>query len=217
MKVNVFNDGFVELVDTMGDDLKVVNTARVSYGKESKDFTDKDMKLLHYLWEHEHTSPFRHCFLSFRIRAPIFVLRQWMKHQIGCSWNEQSARYTELKHGCFTPDVWRYQDTKNKQSSQGAIENQGQAFDLMNDVYELAYTNYQKLLDMGVCREQARIVLPVAVYSECIWTTSLQGLMHFIELRADKASQYEIQLYAQAVRELAYDQFKNSIDLLDKK
>jgi len=217
MKVNVFNDGFVELVDTMGDDLKVVNTARVSYGKESKDFTDKDMKLLHYLWEHEHTSPFRHCFLSFRIRAPIFVLRQWMKHQIGCSWNEQSARYTELKHGCFTPDVWRYQDTKNKQSSQGAIENQGQAFDLMNDVYELAYTNYEKLLDMGVCREQARIVLPVAVYSECIWTTSLQGLMHFIELRADKASQYEIQLYAQAVRELAYDQFKNSIDLLDKK
>lgn len=69
MKVNVFNDGFVELVDTMGDDLKVVNTARVSYGKESKDFTDKDMKLLHYLWEHEHTSPFRHCFLSFRIRG----------------------------------------------------------------------------------------------------------------------------------------------------
>jgi thymidylate synthase (FAD) len=217
MKKNIFNDGFVELIDSMGDDLKVVNTARVSYGKESQEFTDKDMKLLHYLWDHEHTSPFRHCFLSFRIRAPIFVLRQWMKHQIGCSWNEQSARYTELKHGCFAPDTWRYQDTKNKQSSQGAIEDQEQAFELMNDVYELAYKNYEKLLDLGVCREQARIVLPVAVYSECIWTTSLQGLMHFIELRADKASQYEIQLYAQAVKELAYGHFKNSIDLLNKK
>lgn len=216
MRIDVFNDGFVELVDSMGDDLKVVNTARVSYGKQSQDFTEKDLKLLNYLWDHEHTSPFRHCFLSFRIRAPIFVLRQWMKHQIGCSWNEQSARYTELKHSCFSPDTFRVQDTKNKQSSEGAIENQDKAFDLMNDVYELAYSNYQKLIDLGVCREQARIVLPLAIYSECIWTTSLQGLLHFIELRSDKASQYEIQLYAQAVKQLAYDKFKHSIELLNK-
>ena len=216
MRIDIFNDGFVELVDSMGDDLKVVNTARVSYGKQSQDFTDKDMKLLNYLWDNEHTSPFRHCFLSFRIRAPIFVLRQWMKHQIGCSWNEQSARYTELKHGCFAPDTWRVQDTKNKQSSLGAIDDQDQAFSLMNDVYELAYSNYQKLIDLGVCREQARIVLPLGIYSECIWTTSLQGLLHFIELRSDKASQYEIQLYAQAVKQLAYDKFKHSIELLNK-
>ena len=216
MRIDIFNDGFVELVDSMGDDLKVVNTARVSYGKQSQDFTDKDMKLLNYLWDNEHTSPFRHCFLSFRIRAPIFVLRQWMKHQIGCSWNEQSARYTELKHGCFSPDTWRVQDTKNKQSSLGAIEDQDQAFFLMNEVYDLAYSNYQKLIDLGVCREQARIVLPLGIYSECIWTTSLQGLLHFIELRSDKASQYEIQLYAQAVKQLAYDKFKHSIELLNK-
>lgn len=216
MRIDIFNDGFVELVDSMGDDLKVVNTARVSYGKQSQDFTEKDQKLLNYLWDNEHTSPFRHCFLSFRIRAPIFVLRQWMKHQIGCSWNEQSARYTELKYGCFAPDTWRVQDTKNKQSSQGAIDDQEQAFSLMNDVYELAYSNYEKLLDLGVCREQARIVLPLGIYSECIWTTSLQGLLHFIELRSDKASQYEIQLYAQAIKQLAYDKFKHSIELLNK-
>ena len=216
MRIDIFNDGFVELVDSMGNDLSVVNTARVSYGKQSQDFTEKDLKLLNYLWDNDHTSPFRHCFLSFRIRAPIFVLRQWMKHQIGCSWNEQSGRYTELKHGCFTPDTWRVQDTKNKQSSHGAVENQDQAFNLMNEVYDLAYSNYEKLLDLGVCREQARIVLPLGIYSECIWTTSLQGLLHFIELRSDKASQYEIQVYAQAVKQLAYDQFKNSIDLLNK-
>jgi len=214
MRKDVFNDGFVEVIDSMGDDLRVVNVARVSYGKESKDFTDRDLKLLNYLWQHEHTSPFRHCFISFRVRAPIFVLRQWMKHQIGCAWNEQSGRYTELRHGEFKPDTWRYQDDKNKQSSHGAIENQEQATQLMNEVYDLAFENYEKLLQLGVCREQARIVLPLSSYSECIWTTSLQGLMHFIQLRIDKASQYEIQVYAQAVKELAYEHFKHSIELM---
>ena len=96
MKIKV-NDGFVELVDHMGDDLAIVNAARVSYAGESKEWTNKDEKLLRYLWDHNHSSPFRHGNIKFRIKAPIFVLRQWMKHQVGCAWNEQSARYTKIE------------------------------------------------------------------------------------------------------------------------
>jgi thymidylate synthase (FAD) len=214
-KIDVFNDGFVELIEVMGNDLKVVNTARVSYGKESSEFTDKDAKLLNYLWQHEHTSPFRHCYLTFRLRTPIFVLRQWMKHQIGCSWNEQSARYTELRHGFFKPNTWRMQDTKNKQSSAGEILESEKAFEILNNVYSVCEKAYDDLLTLGVCREQARVLLPIASYSECIWTTSLQAVLHFLKLRMDTGAQLEIQQYAQAVHTLTSQHFPETLKLFD--
>lgn len=214
-KINVSNDGFVELVEIMGNDLKVVNTARVSYGKESTDFTDKDAKLLNYLWQHEHTSPFRHCYLTFRLRTPIFVLRQWMKHQIGCSWNEQSARYTELRHGFFKPETWRMQDSKNKQSSAGEIVETEKAFEILDHVYATCEKAYDDLLTLGVCREQARVLLPIASYSECIWTASLQAVLHFLKLRLDNGAQLEIQQYARAVHTITAHHFPETLKMID--
>ena len=212
----IISDGFVEYVDHMGSDLSVVNAARVSFASISTSWTDRDGKLLKYLWDHEHTSPFRHSSISFRIKAPIFVLRQWMKHQVGCAWNEQSARYTEIKEGFYYPDHFRLQDTKNKQSSIGSLSDaeEDQALILIDEVYNLAYGNYQQLLKMGVCREQARIVLPVATYSECIWTASTQSIMHFLRLRLDENAQFEIREYAQAVCDITSSIFPKTMDLL---
>jgi thymidylate synthase (FAD) len=200
----------------MGDDLAIVNAARVSYAGESKDWSDRDEKLLRYLWDHDHTSPFRHGHVKFRIKAPIFVLRQWMKHQVGCAWNEQSARYTEIKESFFYPDHFRLQDTKNKQSSSGQLddEREDQALSLLAESYQVAYSNYLRLLDMGVCREQARIILPVGTYSECIWSASVQAIMHFLNLRLDSHSQFEIQEFAKAVYDITKHLFPKTLELV---
>ena len=104
--------GLVELVDVMGDAVTVVNAARVSMGRHVTDLGDADRRLLRYLWEHEHTSPFRHVTLQFRIKAPVFVLRQWMKHQVGCAWNEISGRYVTFKDEVWLPQRWRAQSAK---------------------------------------------------------------------------------------------------------
>ena len=215
MKINV-NDGFVELVDHMGDDLAIVNAARVSYAGSSDKWTDRDDKLLKYLWEHDHTSPFRHGYVKFRIKAPIFVLRQWMKHQVGCAWNEQSARYTEIKESFFYPDYFRLQDTKNKQGSFGRLDDdrEDEALTLLAQGYQVAYYNYLRLLDMGVCREQARVILPVGTYSECIWSASIQAIMHFLNLRLDSHAQFEIQEFAKAVYDITKPLFPKTMELV---
>jgi thymidylate synthase (FAD) len=214
MKINVQNEGFVEYVDHMGDDLRVVNVARVSYNKTSDQWTEADEKLLKYLWVHEHTSPFRHPQITFRLRVPIFVLRQWMKHQVGCAWNEQSARYTELRHGFFRPETWRMQDAKNKQSSAGEILDPTKAFEILDHVYATCENGYNDLLKLGVCREQARVLLPVASYSECIWTASLQSVLHFLQLRSEKGAQLEIQEYAQAIYKITALHFPETLKMV---
>lgn len=213
--VKVHNDGFVRYISHLGDDLSVVNCARVSYNKKKDEFGEKDQKLLEYLWENEHTSPFRHQYVSFTIRAPIFVLRQWMKHTIGCSWNEQSARYTELRHGFFRPSIWRVQDTNNKQSSLGEIVTPDTANDILDKTYNVIEKAYNELLALGVCREQARIVLPVGAYSECVWTASLQAIMHFLALRKASGAQSEIRDYAIAIETIVKQLFPTTIDLMN--
>ena len=132
--MNVLDNGFVRLVDVMGSDLSIVNAARISFGRESDSMNDKDRKLLHYLWEHRHTSPFRHASLQFHIKAPLFVLRQWMKHQVGCAWNEISGRYVKFNPEFYVPEIWREQHETNKQGSAGAISD-GQS---ANVLYESA-------------------------------------------------------------------------------
>lgn len=214
MKIDIHNEGFVEYVDHLGDDLRVVNVARVSYNKTSDQWTEADEKLLKYLWTHEHTSPFRHPQITFRLRAPIFVLRQWMKHQIGCAWNEQSARYTELRHGFYIPETWRLQDAKNKQSSAGEILEPNKAFEILDHVYTTCENGYNDLLKLGVCREQARILLPVSSYSECIWTASLQAVLHFLQLRSEKGAQLEIQQYAHAIHNITAQHFPETLKML---
>lgn len=202
-KIQVLDKGFVRLIDHMGSDLSVVNAARVSFGKMKATFEEGDAKLVDYLAEHEHTSPFRHTALTLHVKAPIFVFRQWMKHQVGCAWNEISGRYVEFPEDeFFVPATFRQQAKVNKQGSEGEIAeaNRARALESYLESCRGAVAHYKELISLGVCREQARCVLPVALYSEVYWTVSLQAVAHFIRLRADSHAQWEIQQYAAAVR-----------------
>ncbi len=204
-EIQVLNKGFVRLIDHMGSDLSVVNAARVSFGKVKESFDEGDAKLVDYLAAHEHTSPFRHTALTLHVKAPIFVFRQWMKHRIGSEFNEVSGRYVEFPEDeFFVPEVFRRQAKVNKQGSEGAIDekDRARAMEAFLESCRGAVAHYKELLALGVCREQARCVLPVGLYSEVYWTVSLQAVAHFIRLRADAHAQWEIQQYAAAVREL---------------
>lgn len=215
--IQVLDRGFVRLVDTMGGDLSVVNAARVSFGKRKETFEEGDAKLIRYLAAHEHTSPFRHAYLQFHVKAPIFVFRQWMKHQVGCSWNEISGRYVEFPEDEFhVPATFRQQAKVNKQGSLGEIEagNREPAHEAYVGSCKASVAAYKQLLELGVCREQARCVLPLGLYSEVYWTTSLQAVAHFIRLRSEEHAQWEIQEYARAVRALVEDRFPASLAAL---
>jgi thymidylate synthase (FAD) len=202
-EIKVLDKGFVRLVDHMGSDLSVVNAARVSFGKTKETFEEADAKLVDYLAAHEHTSPFRHTALTLHVKAPIFVFRQWMKHRIASEFNEISGRYVEFPEDeFFVPEAFRRQAKVNKQGSEGAIDvaNREQAMVTYLESCRGAVAHYKELLSLGVCREQARCVLPLGLYSEVYWTVSLQAVAHFIRLRSDGHAQWEIQQYAAAVR-----------------
>lgn len=222
-KILIDNGGFIQLVDFMGNDLSVVRAARASYNKQvSNELLPRDLNLLQYLWTHQHTSPFRHCSLSFIVRCPIFVLRQWQKHQVGCAWtfelNEQSGRYVKLDHGNFRPKEWRYQDTKNKQSSFGALpkDESDKAYALLDLAYFVQDFVYSELIKMGIAREQARIHNAVGQYTQCMWTGSLQAIMHFLTLRNKPEAQKETRDYAEGIQHLAYTKFPQSLKLIEK-
>tara|TARA_B100002019_G_C21253481_1_gene592522 strand:- start:692 stop:1330 length:639 start_codon:yes stop_codon:yes gene_type:complete len=211
--VKVLDKGFVKYVDHMGSDLSIVNSARVSFGKKVEEMRPKDEKLVNYLWSHQHTTPFRHAYMTFHIKAPIFVLRQWMKHQIGCSWNEASGRYIEFEGEFYHPEIFRKQSQNNKQGSEGAIEKQNLARQRYLDNHTRALQDYRLLLELGVCKEQARMVLPLSLYTECYWTASLQAIMHFLKLREDEHAQLEIQKYARVVRKMTELNFPVALGL----
>lgn len=219
LKKPVLDKGFVTLIDSMGSDLSVVNAARISYGKQKDVFDAKDEILVKYLAEHEHQSPFRHAYITLHIKAPIFVFRQWMKHQIGCSFNELSMRYAEVTEDDFyLPEIFREQAVVNKQGSHGIVSSNESAKGVYRVACEKAVLCYKQLLEQGVCREQARCVLPVAMYSEVYWTTSLQAVAHFIRLRTDSHAQWEIQQYANAVKDICIELYPISLlHLLESK
>ena len=196
--------GEVALINQMGDALSVVNAARVSFGKMSlgPNLTDNDKRLIKYLWDNKHTSPFRHVTFTFHIKAPIFVLKQWQKHQVGSSFNEISGRYVQFEPSFYQPDVWRKSIKNVKQGSGGPLDNQDDINEQYKSIVRYLHAEYCSLLDKGVCREQARIVLPLSLFSECYWTCSLQALLHFITLRLHSHAQVEIQYYAQAIKEI---------------
>ena len=199
--------GFVMLEASMGSAVSIVNAARVSMGRKVSEITEPDRRLLRYLWEHEHTSPFRHVQLQFHIKAPVFVLRQWMKHQVGCAWNEISGRYVTFEQEAWTPDVWREQSPLIKQGSGGALEESvnERAAELYASAMRNSFNAYEALLALGVAKEQARLVLPLSLMSECYWTASLQAVIHFLRLRRDGHAQAEIRAFADAVWSLVYD------------
>lgn len=218
----------VELIESMGTDLTVVNAARVSFHKESQwekndkfggtdnDLSEKDEKLIGYLAKHGHWSPFAHAFLSFRIKAPIFVARQLGKHVVGLAWNEVSRRYVDDEPEFFFPEVWRGKPVNAKQGSNGVV-------DLGVDVYgkswdstiaeETAGTclNYYKfLLSEGVAPEQARMVLPQNTMTEWIWSGSLMAFARVCKQRLDPHSQQETREVAQMINDLVPHSFKHS-------
>lgn len=196
--VKVLDQGFVRLVDFMGGDQGVVDAARVSYGGVSKG-AEADKKLIAYLLTHDHGSPFEHSVFKFHVKAPIFVARQWFRHRMA-SYNEVSFRYTEVKDSFYIPSRWRGQDKKNKQGSTTAVELDQKALHEMFKVHvDAALATYKKMLEMGVAREMARMVLPVNLFTEFYWTVNARSLMNFVSLRADVHAQWEIQQYGEAL------------------
>ncbi len=217
VKLDPLGDGrsSLELVRVSGSDVDIVNAARVSYGKFSKELSERDKNLIGYLMEHEHTSPFEHNQLSFRVKAPIYIVRQWMRHRMS-SYNEISYRYVKAPMEFYIPAYWRNPDAKNKQSSQGAFKDK-ELEELYKEAIEAAFRVNEKLLEKGICREQARGVLPLCTYSEFIYTCNLHSLMHFLKLRLNPNAQFEIRQYAKGLLELALPHFPVSLEAWKKK
>jgi thymidylate synthase (FAD) len=206
--VNLLDKGCVELLDTFGSDLTVVNAARVSFHKESTEMTEKDGKLIKFLADHNHVTPFFHPQAQFRIKMPIFVAREWFRHQIGFARNEVSRRYVDEPPVCYLPDVVRARDAKLKQGSkaEGVPENE-EAKQLIRLANESSMSVYDSLLKRGVAPEVARTVLPQGMYTEFIETGSLAAYARLCKLRLDPAAQWEIRQYAEAVRSLLLEKF----------
>ena len=215
MKKEVLDKGFIEVIDKLGSDLTVVNSARVSFGKRKDVFDSNDRKLVKYLAKNKHWSPFRHMMVQFHVKAPEFVMRQWYKHVVGIetsssssakdhAWNEISGRYVPVSD-FYIPANWRKQSDNNKQASEGSIEDQKSADEVFNYAMNEILNSYQKLLDLGVAKEQARMMLPLNQYTEVYWTASFQAIMNFIELRDEATAQWEIREYAIAMKELMYE------------
>lgn len=193
--ISVLDKGFVRLEDFSGGDDAVVRSARVSYGSRPRD-EEKDKKLIAYMLSNDHGSPFEHNHFTFHVKAPIFVFRQWHRTRIGVSYNELSARYSEMKDEFCIPEKWRTQDTKNKQSSLAADLNHTRCTNAVIQSYEQSMITYRLLLSEGVAREMARIVLPVALYSEMYFSCNARSLMAFIALRSDNHAQAETRQYS---------------------
>jgi thymidylate synthase (FAD) len=189
----------VELIDSMGTDLTVVNAARVSFGKQKDKFEDGDEKLIDYLAEHNHWSPFAHATLQFRIKAPIFVARQLVKHQVGLVWNEISRRYVDTEPEFYEVDIWRGKPVDKKQGSAGEIEEQDSCSIFKSVVENNAKIAYQNLLDAGVAPEQARMFLPQSLMTEWWWSGTLYAFARVCNLRCAEDAQYETRLVANKI------------------
>ena len=209
-KIELYGDGIgaVEYVEHMGSDLTVVNSARVSFGKHKKDLDDADKKLIKYLIRHQHTSTLEHNLITFRFCVPLFVRSQHHRHRTW-SYNEISRRYTDVDLKFYEPKVFRTQHKSNRQASNSD--------DLINPVlscgsdcdemvalhHQVSLDLFNRMIEAGVCREQARGVLPQNLYTEYYGTVNLSNLLKFIDLRTHEGAQWEIQKVAQACLDIA--------------
>lgn len=201
--INVLNHGYVRLVDHMGSDLSIVRSARVSYNADWRENGD-DTKLINYLVKNKHTSPFESVVFTFEVMAPIFVFRQWHRHRTW-SFNEVSARYTQLPEVFYIPEVSQIttQSKDNKQMRTGEIHPQAEHLqDMISTQCKNAFWNYNELIRLGCPRELARGVLPANTFSRMFATVDLHNLMHFLKLRLHEHAQYEIRVYAEAMLQL---------------
>lgn len=212
--------GFVRYISHHGTDTTVVEAARVSYGEGSKG-EEADRKLLHYLYKNRHTSPFEQCSITFNIRMPIFIMRQFVRHRM-FRLNEFSARYKELPENFYLPGEWREQNkTGNKQGSTpsertDAVEWQRTQFARAKHVYSVAMGAYKDMIADGVANEQARFVIPVACYTEIYVNCDLHNLTHFLRLRLDAHAQKEIRDMAEPMRAIAAELFPWTMEAFGK-
>ena len=214
MQLDPLGDGksSLRLLDSMGNSLSVVNDARQSFAGESAEWTERDGKLLRYLAKHYHTSPFRGVVFKWSVKAPLFIARQWWKHTVASTfvddqlgWNEKSFRYCSADEAEFyVPTEFLQQSEDNRQASAGPLAGTSQALALAQyaQAVEACKQAYAGLLLTGVSKEQARAILPSALYTQFTWTCSLQALFHFISLRIGHGAQGEIVAYAKALLEL---------------
>jgi thymidylate synthase (FAD) len=190
----------VEIIEHMGSDLTVVNSARVSFGKESNEMCEKDAKLINYLAKHHHTSPFFHPQIQMRIRMPIWVAREWFRHTVGFARNEISRRYVDDEPTFYLPTSLRARDPNLKQGSkEEATAHDEEAVKIIKEVTGLCNDAYKRLLQLDVAPELSRIILPQSMYTEFIETGSLSAYARLCGLRSSPSAQKEIQLYAEAV------------------
>jgi thymidylate synthase (FAD) len=215
--IQVLDHGFVRVVDYMGDDSAIVQAARVSYGKGTKQ-VNLDAGLINYLLRHRHTTPFEMCEIKFHLKMPIFVARQWIRHRTA-NVNEYSARYSVMDNEFYipSPEQLAAQSTKNHQGRGEEALTQEEAqrvIDILKGDSEQCYKHYEELMNRnsegeiinhdrkGIARELARMNLPINIYTQWYWKIDLHNLMHFLALRADSHAQYEIRVFAQAMLDI---------------
>lgn len=231
-EIKVLDKGHVKYIDHLGSDQRIVDAARVSYGSSSKG-ESADKKLLFYLYKNRHTSPFEQCSISFHIKLPLFVQGQMVRHRTQ-KLNQVSARYTEMKEEFYFPEKWRKQDTKNKQGSledsdlsdnpnlvvphlhdSGHMgENDTNTY--VKELCEYSYNVYKSMLEAGIAKEQARMILPQNLYTVIVSTWDLHNLLHFFSLRLDEHAQWEIREYAKAMFKITEEQFPWTIEAFKK-
>lgn len=226
MKIDLFGDniGEVQYVSHMGNDLSVVNAARVSFGTEKAEVDEKDVKLINYLMSHNHTSPFEHCTITFKFTVPLFIRSQHHRHRTW-AYNEISRRYTNVDIKFYEPKSFRTQHKSNRQASNEELINPDinhssntilpvspyYASEAVRVHNSKSLNLYNTLIEKGVCREQARGVLPQNLYTEYFGTVNLHNLLKFISLRSHSGAQWEIQKVASACLEIAKDHFPHSV------
>lgn len=211
--------GFVECLETFGNDLTVVNAARVSFDKESLEFTEADKKLVTYLAKHDHVSPFFHPQIRFRIKMPIFVAREWYRHTIGLARNEVSRRYVDTPPECWIPfpNEIRERDPRLKQGSKSTpVDDSERVHSILSNQTNAALKTYHDLLDNHVAPELARTILPQSMYTEFIETGSLAAYARLCRLRLNPAAQKEIRDYAEAISVCLAAKFPVSWEALQK-
>lgn len=224
---NILGDGIgnMQLIQQVGDDKMIVNAARVSYGQDTEgELTARDAKLIRRLVRDHHTSPFEHNLLTVKVRLPLNIGEQWLRHRIGWSYNKQSGRYIDMTDPVFQPEFYipvkfRQQSQTNHQGSvDGAFSKQeNEVFGMLEaNLFKKCVDLYNDLVEQGVAKEQARMVLPQALYMSMYVTCNLASLMHFVHLRSHENAQWEMQQYAMALLQIAKEFWPYSITALEK-
>lgn len=204
-RLDVFEKGFVRLEDAMGDDLSIVNAAKVSYGNKDEILNEGHAGLINFLMKHRHGSPFEHVVYTFHVKTPIFVAREWVRHRIG-SYNEISGRYKELAPEFYIPklDDVRVRVGKPGYYTYSPAGNvlAERAVSVMESATQEAWDGYQEMLRLGIAPEVSRMCLPLNIYTEFYWTVNARSLMNFLSLRTHETAQFEIRAFACAIEEM---------------